>query len=351
MSGGSTHQGVSKRSMRLHTRSIVIDALYMGRWSEETVQRLRAAGVTTIHASVAVWENFRETMDVLALWFRRLEALSDQIVQVKTAEDIRVARRSGKLGIILGFQNVTPIEDDVYLLPLFQRLGVRIVQLAYNLNSLAAASNRDRVDGGLTEFGVLTVQELNRLGMLIDLSHVGDDSTREAIGLSTQPVAITHANPRALCGISRNKPDEVIAAVAKNGGVIGASVLGNFLPSNYGETPTFADYLDVIDYLIDVAGIDHVGIGTDFTEDQPPGMSEWWYTGRMRKHCPPLPYPDVYPLGLTSATYLPRVTAGLLERGYSDEDVQKILGSNFLHLFETVWNCHQQSSERRTSCR
>ena len=329
--------GIPESAASLHRESIVVDGLYIGRWNEEAVERLCAGGVTAIHYTVAVWENFRESMEILALWHRRFEPPSERIMLVRTGQDIHDAKSAGKLGVILGFQNVTPIEDNVYLLSLFQQLGVRIVQLAYNLNSLAAGSSRDRVDGGLTEFGVLTVQELNRLGMLVDLSHVGDRSSMDAIEVSKQPVAITHANPRALKNTPRNKPDEMISRVAAKGGVIGASVLGDFLPSNYGDKPTLRDYLDVIDHLVNVAGIDHVGIGTDFTEGQPPGMSEWWYMGRMRKRCPPLPWPDTYPEGLTSIRYMPRVTAGLLARGYSAEDVQKILAGNFLRLFETVW--------------
>ena len=345
MAGLLADIGIPESAAKLHTDSIVIDGLLISRWSTDLIARLRAGGVTAANFTVATWEGFRETMDILALWLRRLDTMSDQIMLVETAQDILDAKTSGKVGVILGFQNVTPIEDDLNLLALFHRLGVRIVQLAYNLSSLVAGSATDRVDRGLTEFGVAVVQELNRLGIVIDLSHVGERSAMEAIEVSTQPVAITHANPRAMLDIPRNKSDEVIAAVAKKDGVVGASVLPTLL-SLQGTDVTLADYLDVIEHHVCVAGINHVGIGTDFTIGQPSEAVDWWYGGPMlkrRKYPFDLSLPFAFPPEVPSEAYLPRVTAGLLERGFAKEDVRKILGGNFLRLFQTVWGSPEQS--------
>jgi membrane dipeptidase len=194
----------------------------------------------------------------------------------------------------------------------------------------------ERTDCGLSDFGLEVIEEMNHLGILIDLSHVGYRTTMEAIEASEQPVAFTHANPRALCNHPRNKTDEAIKALADKGGVIGANIFPPFLAA--GSHATIEDVIDVIDYLVNLVGVDRVGIGTDFTEGQPREVFDYWLTGksskgpRMR-----LDYPIVNPEGIRSAADFPNLTDALVTRGYPASHVKKIMGGNWLRLFEEVW--------------
>ena len=179
----------------LYDRSVVIDGLNVSNWSSPAVyQSLHRGGVTAVNATIAVWEGYRETMDNIAAWLRRFREHADILTQVKTVQDIHRAKKEGRAGIILGFQNASPIENDLARLELFHALGVRIIQLTYNERNLLGDGSRERVDGGLSNFGMDAVKEMNRLGILVDLSHVGDRSTLEAAELSTKPVACTHTN-------------------------------------------------------------------------------------------------------------------------------------------------------------
>ena len=189
------------------------------------------------------------------------------------------------------------------------------------------------------------MQECNRLGILVDLSHVGDRTAMDAIKVSTKPVAFTHVGPRALFKHYRNKTDEQLKALVAKGGVVGAVALANFMAAWKGAT--LSDYLDIIDYLVNLIGIDHVGIGPDFTKSQKTEWFRWLFTGRNTDA--KVEYPKefrkvgnivtlIYPKGFQTAAEFPKLTEALLGRGYSDEDVKKIMGENFLRLFQEVWS-------------
>jgi len=194
----------------------------------------------------------------------------------------------------------------------------------------------ERFDAGLTDFGLEVIGEMNRLGILIDLSHVGERTTMEAIEASRQPAAFTHANPKNMCDHPRNKPDEAIKALVKKGGVIGATIFFPFLPG--GNASTLKNFVKVVDYLVALAGIDHVGIGTDFTEEQPRAFFDWLLTGKSRKGpAMQLDYPIKLPAGIQNVAEFGNFTQALHAAGYAEEDVRKILGGNFLRLFEEVW--------------
>ena len=188
----------------------------------------------------------------------------------------------------------------------------------------------------MTGFGIEAVEEMNRLGILIDLSHVGYRTTMETIEASKKPVAFTHANPKSICDHPRNKPDEVLKAVAKKGGVIGATIFPAFLPS--GNKSTLKDFVDVIDHLVGMVGIDHVGVGTDFTEGQPREWFDWILTGKSKKGpALALNHPVVNPEGIQHSGDFSNITAALLARGYADTDVKKIIGLNFMRIFGEIW--------------
>ncbi|MAF10989.1 peptidase M19 [Candidatus Poribacteria bacterium] len=324
---------------RLYEESIVIDGLNVSNWQSSAVYRsLHAGRVTAINATIAVWEDYRQTMDNVAAWLRRFQERQDTLMPVAAVQDIRRAKQDQKVGVILGWQNATPIENNLDRLAVFHALGVRVVQLTYNERNLLGNGCYERIDDGLSHFGRDAVREMNRLGILIDLSHVGDRTTLDAIERSEQPVAITHANARAFFDHVRNKTDEALQLLAERGGVIGANAFPHFL--RRGFESTLADYGDAIEDLVERVGIDHVGIGTDYTQDQPKAFFDWLIAQQGTKfHVRPVAFPDpvIHPQGMETPDALSNVTAELLRRGYRPEDVAKIMGGNWLRLFQTVW--------------
>ena len=324
---------------QLYERSFVIDGLNVSRWSSPAVYHsLHAGGVTAINATVAVWENYREAMDRIAQWPIRFREHSDTLLQATNADDIVRAKWEGKTAVILGWQNASPIENDLDRLLLFHKLGVRIIQVTYNERNLLGNGCYERIDDGLSNFGIDAVRLMNELGILIDLSHVGDRTTLDTIELSDEPVAFTHANARSFVNHVRNKSDDALKLLAEKGGVVGANAFPTFLPHDYKSTVD--DYVDALDDLVNKIGIDHVGIGTDFCQDQPYSFFEWLFMqqGTQHKDMPNLiPNPHIHPTGFESPDKMPILVTKLLSRGYIEEDIAKILGGNWMRLFSTVW--------------
>ena len=322
-----------------YNESIVIDGLNVSKWESPAVYKsLHNGGVSAINATIAIWENYRETMDNLAAWDQRFIRYQDILVQATSADGISQAKKDGKVGVVLGWQNASPIENDLNRLAKFHSLGVRIIQITYNERNLIGNGCYERTDEGLSNFGVDAIKEMNRLGILIDLSHVGDRTTLESIELSEQPVAITHANARSFLGHVRNKTDEALKLMAERGGVIDANAFPPFLRKGFEST--VRDYVDAIEDLVDRVGVDHVGIGTDYTQDQPPEFFDWIFSQQGTKiQKRPAPYPDplVHPAGMETPDKLSNVAQELFDRGHAETDVTKILGGNWLHLFREVW--------------
>ncbi len=339
---------IDEAARQLYEREVVIDGLNVSNWDSSAVYKsLYAGGVTAFNATVATWENFGEAMDNISAWMPRFRKDADVLTQIRTVDDILQAKKDGKVGVILGFQNASPIENNLDRLALFYGLGVRIIQVTYHEGNLLGSGCYERSDYGLTNFGVDAVREMNRLGILIDLSHVGVQTTMDTIELSEKPVAITHANLKSYYDVPRNKTPEAVRFLAEKGGVIGATCITGLMRE--GEKATLEDYIDVIDGMVESVGIDHVGIGTDFTQDQT--ESFWRYINSQQGTSFPLKAiayhtstPDnlagqkPYPVGLETPDKLPKVAEALMRRGYKAEDVAKVLGSNWLRLFREVWN-------------
>ena len=262
---------------------------------------------------------------------------------MKETADIHAAKKLGKTGIILGFQNASPIENDLDRLGLFLALGVRVIQVTYHETNLLGSGCWERNDAGLSNFGIDAVREMNRLGIVVDLSHVGPKTTLDAIEVSEQPVAITHANARTFCGHRRNKEEEALVALAEKGGVVGATSFANFLPKGFDST--VEDFVDAIDDMVERIGIDHVAIGTDSTHDQP--LEFWHYISSQQGTKFPstfadgsIPYTELsfQPKGIDSPAEFPNLADALANRGYGGEDIARLLGGNWMSLFERVWN-------------
>ena len=322
-----------------YEEAVVIDGLNVSNWNSPAVyQSLHSGRVTAINATIAVWEDYRETMDNIAAWMPRFEAYDATLVRVTSTKEILQAKKDGKVGIIFGFQNGNPIGDRLDRLALFRALGVRIIQITYNERNLLGNGCYERTDEGLSNFGVDAIREMNRLGILIDLSHVGDRTTLETIDLSEKPVAFTHANARSFFGHVRNKTDEALKLMVEKDGVIGANAFPPFLGKGFEST--LQDYADAIEDLVDRIGVDHVAIGTDYTQDQPAAFFNWLFAQQGTKYQDrPVPYPDpvIHPKGMETPDRLCNVSEELFRRGYKDADIAKIMGGNWLRLFREVW--------------
>ena len=323
----------------VYKKAFVIDGLNVSRGESPSVyESLHAGEVTAINATIAVWEGFRETLDNIARWPRRFAEHSDTLVQAHSAADIVQAKSDGRTAVIFGWQNASPIENDLDRLALFHALGVLIVQVTYNERNLLGNGCYERTDDGLSGFGLDAVREMNELGILIDLSHVGDRTTLDTIEASEQPVAFTHAYARSFMDHVRNKPDDALRLLAERGGVVGANAMPPFLPKGYEST--LSDYADAIDDLVERVGIDHVGIGTDFCQDQPHSFFEWLFARQGTRAQPmpmSIPDPHYHPQGFEAPDKMPALAGELLERGYSADDASKVLGGNWLRLFQQVW--------------
>jgi membrane dipeptidase len=347
---------VSAHAQDLHRRAVVIDALDVSVMDRVHLERMLRGGVTAANYTITLGDGleFEETVRAIRAMDAVLEANADVARGVRSVADIEAAKREGRVGIVYGFQNATPFGRDERLVAVFRALGVRIVQLAYMTGNLLADGCLEPRDAGLTLFGRAVIEELDRLGMLIDLSHVGERSTREAIDHSTNPVAFTHANCRAIANTPRNKRDEALRALAERGGVVGYTSLPGFV-SNDPRKATLERYLDHIDHAVDLIGVAQVGIGLDFVEGHREGSlqptSPRWGganvpdgTAGLAAMLPEVPADRIaelvyrpYATGIAASDEIPNITDGLLRRGYADEDVLAILGGNWQRLFATVW--------------
>jgi membrane dipeptidase len=319
----------------VHRRAIVIDAL--GGYGF-AYRDILTAGITATTVTLAMYGS--QGLDFLLSEARRyyglMEMDTDRVMLVQEADDILSAKRQGKLGIIFGLQSAVPLGQDVNLLPILYKLGLRVIQLTYNEANAFGCGCTERNDTGLTSLGVQLIQAMNRLGILVDLSHAGHRTALDAIQISDSPVAFTHANPSALKAAARNKPDELIRALTAKGGVVGLTPYAAFCKSEPGQRPTIRDFVDQVDYVVQLVGIEHVGIGTDKFEGK--SKEEHWLDvyGRYPKLIG-VPFEHRFVEGFDRITDFPRLTEALLMRGYSEADCLGILGGNFLSLFRQVW--------------
>lgn len=312
---------------------MIIDAaapLFRRKWSD-----WRDIGSAAVSATVVVEEDTLGAVSKLGDWLRFLHDHEDRLILATSAADIRQAKVEGKTAVILHFQSSRAIGYDVQLVEPFQRMGVRVMQLAYNVRGPLGDGCLEPSDAGLSKLGVLVVSEMNRLGMVVDLSHAGVRTCLEALEASTRPVVCSHSNARAICDHPRNLTNEQIRAVASSGGVVGVNAYPAFVKS--GETrPSLGDLLDHIEHIAALVGAEHVGLGLDFFEATTEEYERMIALGIwQRAQYPPPPY--LYPTGITSAIQIPNIGEGLRGRGFRPEDIALVMGGSFLRVFETVW--------------
>jgi membrane dipeptidase len=323
----------------LHARAVVVDGLHTCNWSREIFEELRAGGIDAVNASNVLWENFLGGINEVTNWKRRFAENADLIRPVRAVADIHAAKAEGRTGIIMGWQNTSPIEDRLDYLEIFKDLGVGIMQLTYNTQNYSGSGYLEEHDSGLTGFGREVVSEMARVGVLCDLSHVGDKTTADTIAYSKKPVCMSHVLPRALRDVRRNKPDALMVACAEKGGLIGTSFFSPGLAA--GNDATVHDVLDAMEHVIGLVGEDHVGVGTDFSQGHArPGPWLLWANKDKGTARTLTEFGSVKinkPAGVEKVEKLPNLTAAMLQRGWSEATVLKLLGGNWLRLLETVW--------------
>lgn len=320
------------------TTAYRIDNLQYANWSEKIFRQMREGGLDAVHVTIAYHENFRETVLNMEQWNRWFEQFPDLIFPGRTGDDVRRARETGRTAIFFGYQNPSPIEDDIGLVEIHHALGARFMQLTYNNQSLLATGCYEAEDPGITRMGRQVIAEMNRVGLVVDMSHSAERSTLEAIEISDRPIAITHANPASWHPARRNKSDTVLRALAESGGMLGLSAYPHHLKN--GSDCTLQDFCDMAARLADLTGPDRIGIGSDLCQDQPDSVVEWMRVGRWSKEidygegsadAPGFPSP---PEWFRDNRDFGNLTAGLRVAGFSEEDVAGIMGNNWLKFYD-----------------
>ncbi|WP_286237895.1 dipeptidase [Neptuniibacter halophilus] len=318
----------------LHKDAIVIDGLICAKWNRELFEDMAKGGLTAANCTVSFWENFEGTVRNIVEMNELIEESSDLLMKVRTTADIQRAKDAGKTGVMMGFQNAHAFEDQIGYVKVFKDLGVGIVQMCYNTQNLVGTGCYER-DGGLSGFGREIVAEMNKVGMLCDLSHVGPNTAKEVIDESSKPVAYSHCLPAGLKEHPRNRSDEELKYIADNGGFVGVTMFTPFLRA--GVNATIDDYVEAIQYVYNIVGEDAIGIGTDFTQGHGHDFFEYLthdkgYARRLTRFGE-----IINPKGIRTVGEFPNLTEALLRHGFSETQVRKIMGENWVSLLKEVW--------------
>jgi membrane dipeptidase len=322
---------ISKQAGKIHHDSLIWDTHACFRLDPNAdlseLKRYRDSGVDFVSLNIGMDLNsFENTMQVLARYRSYILSHPDQYVLALTVNDIRKAKKSGKLAIAFDLEGSDPLLGNLNLISLYYDLGVRQMLLAYNKDNRASGGC---MEGhiGLTDFGRDVIREMNRVGMVVDLSHMSYRATMEACEVSAAPVIFSHSNPNGLRQHARNISDEQIKACAKTGGVMGINGIGDFLGGTSSEL-----IIRNVEYVLDLVGPEHVGIGLDYVIDKQE-LIEY-----VEAH------PDIFPpdkitdyLSLVEPEQFPEFTELLYQKGYSQQIIRGILGENFLRVAKQVW--------------
>ncbi|MEM6623525.1 MAG: membrane dipeptidase [Pseudomonadota bacterium] len=327
----------------LHQDALVIDMTCPISREPAYVDWFREGGVTVHAPTVRGFSGGAEVgLADIGGWHRYCRDRDDAMI-IRSAADIETAHRTGKMGLIMHCQGTSLIEDQLDLIDGFAAAGLRVVQLCYNAKNLIGDGAGERTDSGLSDFGVKAVRRLNQLRLAVDCAHTGHRTSMDAIAFSDAPVIISHANAKAVHGNLRNVEDELIKAIAGSGGVVGTVGFPAFL--TWDGQPSLDLFIDDIAYKADLVGIDHTGLGIDYYLGQWPVEDDARAQKRYEQmladglwraeQYPPPPYR--YPAGIETPRTLPNLTARMLERGFSQEDVRKVLGLNWLRVLRAIW--------------
>ena len=317
-----------------------IDNLQYCNWSREIFQINREAGLDAVHVTIVYHEDFDEFQNVIKLWNKHFEENSDLIFLGKDFKDIEKAKLENKTAIFFGFQNCSPIEDDINLIQKVHEKGCRFMQLTYNNQSLLATGCYEKNDSGVTNFGREAIKEMNRVGIVIDMSHSAEQSTLDAIDISEKPIAITHANPTFWHTAKRNKSNDLLKTLGDSGGMLGLSLYAHHLKD--GTSCTLESFCEMTAKTAEIIGTKNIGIGSDLCLNQPDSIVEWMRNGTWTraknygegsKDKPGFPK---QPEWFIDARGFKDLELGLKKIGFNSEEINGILGNNWYNFYKGI---------------
>ena len=317
-----------------------IDNLQYCKWSREIFEINREAGLNAVHVTVVYHEDYDEFLKRVSEWDELFNKNSDLIFLGKDFKDIEKAKSENKTAIFFGFQNCSPIEDDLKLVEKVHSLGCRFMQLTYNNQSLLATGCYENVDSGVTNFGKEVIKEMNRVGIVIDMSHSGEKSTFDAIEISEKPIAITHANPLFWHKAIRNKSNDLLKTLAQSEGMIGLSLYPHHLKD--GTNCNLDNFCEMTAKTAELIGVKNIGIGSDLCLKQPDTVVEWMRNGTWTKsknygegtkNKPGFPK---QPAWFEDARGFKNLESCLKKTGFNKEEVEGILGNNWYNFYKNI---------------
>ena len=317
-----------------------IDNLQYCNWSRKIFEINRSAGLDAVHVTIVYHEDFDELQLEIKKWEKLFHENSDLIFLGKNLQDIDKANKENKTAIFFGFQNCSPIEDDINLVEKVHQLGCRFMQLTYNNQSLLATGCYEKVDSGVTNFGREVIREMNRVGLVVDMSHSAEKSTLDAIELSEKPIAITHANPSFWHPAKRNKSSDLLKILSDSGGMLGLSLYPHHLKDN--TNCTLDSFCEMVAKTAEIMDVKKIGIGSDLCLDHPDTVVEWMRNGSWSKsknygegskNKPGFPkQPDWF----LDARGFSNIEKGLKKAGFSDTETHGILGNNWYNFYKSI---------------
>ena len=317
-----------------------IDNLQYCNWSREIFKINREAGLDAVHVTIVYHEDYDEFLKRAEEWNEHFKNNSDLIFLGKNYNDIEKAKKENKTAIFFGFQNCSPIEDDINLVEKVYDNGCRFMQLTYNNQSLLATGCYEKNDSGVTNFGREAIKEMNRVGIVIDMSHSAEKSTLDAIEISEKPIAITHANPSFWHKALRNKSNDLLKTLAESNGMLGLSLYAHHLKD--GTNCSLNSFCEMTAKTVDIMGIKNIGIGSDLCLNQPDSIVEWMRNGTWAKaknygegskNKPGFPkQPDWF----VDARGFKNLEIGLKKVGFNQEEINGILGNNWFNFYKDI---------------
>ncbi|MDC3125907.1 dipeptidase [Candidatus Pelagibacter sp.] len=317
-----------------------IDNLQYCNWSREIFEYNRSAGLDAVHVTIVYHEDYDELLIEIQKWENLFKENSDLIFHGKDFRDIEKANKDKRTAIFFGFQNCSPIEDDINLVEKIHKLGCRFMQLTYNNQSLLATGCYEKTDSGVTNFGREVIGEMNRVGIVVDMSHSGEKSTFDAIEISDKPIAITHANPFFWHPAKRNKSQDLLKILSDSGGILGLSLYPHHLKNN--TNCTLESFCEMVARTAEIMNVKQIGIGSDLCLNQPDSIVEWMRNGTWSKiknfgegskNKPGFPK---QPQWFKDARGFSNIEKGLKQVGFSDAETHGILGNNWYSFYKSI---------------
>ena len=319
-----------------------IDNLQYCNWSKEIFESNREAGLDAIHVTIAYHEDYDEVQKNFEEWKGYFATYPELIFQGRSYLDIEKAHNENKTAVFFGFQNCSPIEDDIKLVESVYQMGAVFMQLTYNNQSLLATGCYEENDSGVTRMGKEVIKEMNRVGVIIDMSHSADKSTFDAINFSEKPIAITHANPLFWHKAKRNKPNDILKALGESGGMLGLSLYPHHLLG--GTNCTLDSFCQMVAKTAEIIGTKNLGIGSDLCLKQPDSIVEWMRNGTWTKTkdygegtVSNAAFPN-QPEWFQDARGFNNIEKGLKKVGFNNEELYGILGDNWFNFYKDYIN-------------